>query len=364
MKKLVIDARESGTSTGRYVDKLIEHLYELKSPYRVTVLTTSQRLEFMCKLVPRFEVIESRYKEFTFAEQIGLLRQLQKIKPDLVHFPMIQQPILYQGHVVTTMQDLTTVRFRNPSKNWLVFTLKQQVYKFVTYWAAHKSARVMTPSEYVKADVARYTRINSRKVTVTLEAADAISDPPEPITELEDKHFIMYVGRPQPHKNLERLIEAFAIMRQTNPDLYLVLAGKRDVLYRRLRKRTELLGIKHVLFTGFVSEGQLRWMYEHTAAYIFPSLSEGFGLPGLEAMMHSAPVVSSDATCLPEIYKDAAVYFNPLDVAEIASTISNVLVDVHLRKHLVARGKAVAGSYSWRRTAQQTLDVYKEVLGD
>jgi len=364
MMKLVIDARESGTSTGRYVDKLIEYLNKLKPDYKVVILTTKPRLEFMSKLAPHFEVIESHYKEFTFAEQIGLLRQLNKLQPDLVHFPMIQQPILYRGKVVTTMQDLTTVRFRNPSKNWLVFVIKQQVYKLVTYWAAHKSARLMTPSEYVKEDVARYTRINSRKVTVTLEAADAIPDPPEAIADLDGKPFLMYVGRPQPHKNLERLIEAFAILRQTNPNLRLVLAGKKDALYRQLKKQTELRGIKNVLFTGFVSEGQLRWLYEHTSAYIFPSLSEGFGLPGLEAMIHGAPLVSSDATCLPEVYKDAAVYFDPLNIEEMASVISNVLSDEPLRKHLIARGKVVAGGYSWQRTAQQTLDVYKEVLGD
>jgi len=211
--------------------------------------------------------------------------------------------------------------------------------------------------------VAKFARINSRKIEVIYLAADPITAKSEPYDQLIDKPFIMYVGRPQPHKNLDRLIDAFALIRQTNPNLRLVLAGKKDVLYRRLKKLADLRGIKNVVFTGFVSESQLRWLYENTSAYVFPSLSEGFGLPGLEAMAAGAPVASSRATCLPEIYKDAAVYFDPLDVEEMANTITNVISDEKLRKHLVARGKTVASSYSWRRMAQQTLEAYKRVLG-
>ncbi len=158
------------------------------------------------------------------------------------------------------------------------------------------------------------------------------------------------------------LVAAFAELRQTYPSLRLVLAGKRDVLFRRLERQTQIKGIKNVIFTGFVSDGQLRWLYEHTKAYIFPSLSEGFGLPGLEAMMHGAPVVSSNATCLPEVYKDAVIYFDPLDIEDMAARIHDILTDEKLRKQLIAKGTALANSYSWLRLAEQTLAVYQEVL--
>ncbi|MGH7237195.1 MAG: glycosyltransferase, partial [Candidatus Saccharimonadales bacterium] len=98
-------------------------------------------------------------------------------------------------------------------------------------------------------------------------------------------------------------------------------------------------------------------------AYIFPSLSEGFGLPGLEAMMHGAPVVSSSATCLPEIYQGAAHYFDPLNVPEMAAKIAEVLDDEHLRGQLIAAGRLHAASLSWQRTAKQTLAVYQKLLG-
>ncbi len=366
-KHIVIDARESGTTTGRYIDKLLEYLAKIPSvnaSYKVTVLTTGHRVEAVKKFVAPFTVAETSYKEFTFAEQLGFLKQIRSLKADLVFFPMVQQPVLYRGPVVTTIQDLTTIRFRNPSKNWLVFTIKQIVYKLVNKYVAHKSAALITPSEFVKQDIARFARINSRKITVTHESADPITVAAEPLEELQNKRFIMYLGRPLPHKNLPRLIEAFASMRQQYPDLHLVLAGKKDVLYKRIARDVRQQALGNVHFTGFVSEAQLRWLYENTSAYVFPSLSEGFGLPGLEAMIHGAPVASSNATCLPEVYRDAAVYFDPLDVNDISRKISELLSDEKMAKELTQKGKKLAAAYSWQRMAEQTVVVFDHVLSD
>ncbi len=363
MARIVIDARELRTSTGRYIERLLYYLQKVDKKNDYVVLLYPKDIDGWTPTSKNFRKLACPYKEFTFAEQFGLLKQLNSLGSDLVHFGMVQQPILYPGKVVTTMHDLTTARFRNPAKNWLVFTIKQQVYKWVNKLAARKSKRIITASEFVKGDVAKFARINSRKIVVTPEAADLIKNTPEAIEELVDSRFIMYVGRPQPHKNLYRLIEAFAILRQNDPGLKLVLAGKKDALYKQLEKRTAQKGIKNVVFTGFVSEGQLRWLYEHTAAYVFPSLSEGFGLPGLEAMVHGAPVVSSNATCLPEVYKDAAEYFDPLDTQAMAGAIHKVISDEKLRNHLIRRGVVVSQKYSWQRMAEQTLEVYREVLG-
>jgi glycosyltransferase involved in cell wall biosynthesis len=361
---IVIDARESGTSTGRYEDKLIEYLHLLKPPFDITVLTKQHRLDFLKHIAPTFTIVESPYKEFTFAEQLGLKKQLNSLHPDLVHFGMVQQPILYKGRVVTTMHDLIMTWEKSPVKNPVVHWIKQQVYKWVNKRAARKSAAVITPSQFVKNAVVQFTGITPDKVTVTYESADPIPNKPEPITNLIDKPFLMYVGRPSPHKNLERLIEAFVVLKAKHPDLYLVLAGKKDSNYQRIEKLVASRDIADVIFTDFISEGQLRWLYEHCAAYVFPSLSEGFGLPGLEAMQHGAPVVSSNATCLPEIYGDAAHYFPPTDIPAMATAINDVLTDTKLRQTLITAGKAQAQKYSWRRMAEQTLDVYKQVLGN
>lgn len=362
MSHIVIDARESGTSTGRYVDKLVEYLCHLKPEHRVTVLTRAERVAYLRSVASDFEVVETPYKEFTFGEQIGFTRQLRALRPDLVHFGMVQQPAFYRGRAVTTMHDLTTVRFNNPVKNPAVFWAKQQVYKWLNKRVARKSAHIITPSEYVKRDVADYCRVPLSKITVTLEAADMLPPGSQPYTPVVDKPFIMYIGRPTPHKNLARLIDAFVILQTIYPDLHLVLAGKTDANYALHQRAVAQRSIKNVIFTGFVPDEQYRWLLEHCQAYIFPSLSEGFGLPGLEAMLHGAPVVASNATCLPEILGDAAHYFDPLNVQDMATKIAEVLNDQTLRSNLIHKGKTQAATYSWQRMAHQTLDVYNQVL--
>lgn len=362
MKRIVIDARESGTSTGRYIDKLVKYLNYFNVSEQVVILTRAERLEYFAENAPKFTVIETPFKEFTFSEQIGFRKQLNGLEADLVHFGATQQPILYRGKSVTTVHDLTTARFRNPDKQPVIFWIKQQVYKFVIHTVARKSAAIMTPSQFVKDDLVKFARVSPEKVTVTHEAADAIDSPATPLPDLQNKQFIMYIGRPTPHKNLPRLIDAFVQLQKDHPSLWLVLAGKKDANYRRIEADVVARGIKQVLFTDFITEGELRWLYEHTGAYVFPSLSEGFGLPGLEAMMHGAPVVSSNATCLPEIYGESAHYFDPLDVNDMANKINDVLTDSALRKELIKKGSRQAATYSWKRMAEQTLAIYRSVL--
>jgi glycosyltransferase involved in cell wall biosynthesis len=362
MSRVVIDARESGSSTGRYIDKVLENLSQIKPNLDITVLTKPPRVESLKALAPNFTIIESPYKEFTFDEQLGFKKQLKAQRADLVHFGMVQQPVMYRGRTVSTIHDLTTLHFTNPDKNHVVFKLKQVVYRYVVGRVARKSEIIITASEFVKNDLIDFSGVNPEKVKVIYEAADVITEPAELMDNLASEQFIMYVGRPTPHKNLERLIEAAELLKSQHPNLKLVLAGKKDANYRRIEASVQKRNIENVIFTDFVSEGQLRWLYENCAAYIFPSLSEGFGLPGLEAMAHGAPVVSSNATCLPEVYGAAAHYFDPTDIQAMADAINEVLTDRQLRDQLVAAGKQQVAKYSWRRTAEQTLAVYNKVL--
>ena len=365
MSRIVIDAREWSGSTGRYIRNLVRQL-EVLAPAddEYTVLMKPSDLGTWEPSKPNFRKLACPWREFTLLdEQLRFWRQLRGLKPDLVHFSKDHQPVLYRGAVVTTMHDLTTARFYNPAKLWPVFKFKQLVYRWVVKRVARQSAAILTGSQFVKDDVVEFTGVEPDKITVTYEAADVIKDNPEPVEGLAGKRFIMYVGRPTPHKNLERLVEAFELLRSRNPSLLLVLAGKKDVNYRRLEKNIQKRGVGGMVFTDYVSEGQLRWLYGHCAAYVFPSLSEGFGLPGLEAMAHGAPVVSSSATCLPEIYGQAAHYFDPLDLRGMADAVNEVLTDKTLRAELVKKGRAQAAKYSWEQTAKETLAVYRQVLG-
>ncbi len=341
---------------------LLRNLAPLKPDHEMVVLSKPGRLDYLRGVAPGFQIVESDHEEFSFDEQLGFKRQLKGLRADLVHFSMPQQPVWYRGKVVTTIHDLTTLRFTNPAKHLAVFKFKQQVFKRVIKRAARKSVAVLTPSQFVKKDVVRLAGVNPGKIAVTYEAADVITDQPDPIVGLEGKRFLVYLGRPTPHKNLERLVDAFVKLRAQHPELMLVLAGKKDANYRRIESGVESRGVRGVYFAGFANEGRLRWLYENCAAYVFPSLSEGFGLPGLEAMTHGAPVVSSNATCLPEIYGEAAHYFDPLDVEAMADAVNEVLTDKQLRAGLIERGREQAKKYSWRRMAEQTLAVYEKAI--
>jgi glycosyltransferase involved in cell wall biosynthesis len=364
MKRIVIDARTLRTSTGRYVERLLHYLQELDRKHEYIVLLKPEDVASWNPTHANFTKLICPHKEFGFDEQIGLKKQLDHLKADLVHFAMVQQPVWYKGDVVTTIHDLTTMRFSNPSKNSAVFTFKQQVYKYVVWRAAHKSAALITPSRFVADDIVRYTGVKPAKITVTYEAADVIDEAAVPVSALKGKKFLLYIGRPTPHKNLERLIEAFASLRARHPDLLLVLAGRKDANYERIEEDAYVRGVKNLHFTGFVSDKRLRWLYENCEAYVFPSLSEGFGLPGLEAMQHGAPVISSNATCLPEVYGDAAHYFDPENIQAMADAMDEVLTDTKLRKALVRKGRERVKNYSWRRMAEQTIAIYKQVLGE
>jgi glycosyltransferase involved in cell wall biosynthesis len=363
MKKIVIDARESGTSTGRYIDSLIKYLHEFNPPYELVLLAKNHRIDYLKKIAPKFKVIESNFKEFTFAEQLGLLKQIKELKPDLVHFGAIHQPVLYRGKSVTTVHDLTTARFRNPTKNWLIFTIKQNIYKCVIKRVAHNSTAIVTPTDYVKNDLASYAKISDRKITVTHEAAEDLSGKAEPIAGIAGKDFIIFNGRPLPHKNLYRVIEAYELLRQKYPQLLLVIAGRKDASFKSYLSFVRKLKLENsIVFTDYIPDSQLKWAFQNTKAYVYASLSEGFGLPGLEAMHYGAPLVSSNATCLPEVYGDAAHYFDPTNVNDMAEKIDEVLSSPKLQEELIEKGKKQVKKYSWRRMAEQTLDVYNEVL--
>jgi len=363
MSRIVIDARESGTSTGRYVDKLVENLSKIDSSNQYFLLLKSHRLNYFSFLPSNFNRVKCDIKEFSFSEQTKLISQILKLKPDLVHFTIVQQPILYFGKTVTTMQDLTTLRFRNPSKNPVIFWIKQRIYWIVNYVAPRKSKHIIAISEFTKKDVIKTLHYNHpEKITVILHSADVIEEKSQPIDSLEGRQFISYVGRHQPHKNLTRLVQAHNKLLETHPNLILAIVGKEDATTNHLKKQVSEEQMKNIVFTGFISDGQLKWLYENTACYVFPSLSEGFGLPGLEAMAHGAPVASSNATSLPEVNGDAATYFDPTSVEDISRAVEEVLTNKKLVDDLRARGKKQAAKFSWQRTAEQTLEIYKKVL--
>lgn len=361
MAHIAIDARIINSTTGRYIERLLHHLESLDTINNYTVIVPTKDKDFWIPRNKNFTVLTADFPNYSFAEQLGFKSFLDTLNPDLVHFCMPQQPALYKGDHITSFLDLTLLRTYSSDKNRLVFRAKQFVGRWLFKYVAKTSKHLITISDYVKNDVVSFSKVSPDKVTTTYLAGEtttvAISEYPTP-----SKSYLLYVGRQADHKNIPRLAEAHQELLKIHPDTWLVLAGKMDDNARANQKLFTEHGYKNIHFTDFIPDDQLNWLYENAEAYVFPSLMEGFGLPGLEAMAHDTPLVSSNATCLPEIYGEAAHYFDPTSTTDITRAITDVLDNKELREKLIANGSSQVKKYSWEKMAKETLAVYKKVL--
>ena len=362
MYHIAIDARIISSSTGRYVERLLHYLEQLDRTNRYTILVRAKDKQFYRPTNPNFHIVVADYADYSFAEQLGFKKQLDELGADLVHFCMPQQPILYRGLHVTTIHDLTLLKTYNSDKNWLAFHLKQLVGRGVFRWVSHSSQAIIVPSKYTEQDLLSFTKAARGKTYLTYEAADALAlNELKPYSEpLGD--FILYVGQQSDYKNIRRLGDAHQQLLTHRPELKLVLVGRKNAAAQRTEAYFQKQGYRNIIFTDFVEDAVRDWLYANCRAYVFPSLMEGFGLPGLEAMQYGAPLVSSNATCLPEVYSDAAHYFDPYDTNDIARAITDVLDDDMLCDTLVQNSQRVLARYSWEKTARETLAVYRAVL--
>lgn len=361
MAHIAIDARIISSSTGRYVERLVNCLQDVDPINHYTILVRAKDEHYFTPRVPNFSVQVADFDNYSFREQIGFKFFLDRLAPDLVHFCMPQQPILYRGPKVTTFHDLTLVKTYNSDKNWFVYHAKQLVGKFVFKKVARDSDHIIAISHYTATDLRSFVKIPKEKVTVTHEAGEVTSTEQEPYP-APYTQYLLYVGQYSDYKNIKRLGDAHQQLLKTHPNLGLILVGKKNDAAEKVADYFAQRHYQNIHFTGFVSDAQLNWLYAHALTYVFPSLMEGFGLPGLEAMAHGVPVVSSNATCLPEIYGSAAQYFDPLNTEQMAQAIDAVLSDPQLRERLIAAGTEQHKKYSWARMAQETHQVYEKVL--
>jgi glycosyltransferase involved in cell wall biosynthesis len=184
----------------------------------------------------------------------------------------------------------------------------------------------------------------------------------EPMPRYKDVPYFVYLGRAEPYKNNRRMIEAHQKLLATNPALRLVIIGQLDDLRKADMEWVKSRAYKNVDFVGWLSDAQAAWLYKYSKGYIGPSYMEGFGLPALEAMKQDAPVISANTTCSPEVFGDAAHYFDPFSVDDMARAMNDVLTNESLRKKLIAAGKVRSKKYSWKKMAQETLAVYQNAL--
>lgn len=361
MSHIAIDARIINSSTGTYIERLLYYLQKIDATNQYTILLRKKDKSYWKPTAKNFTVKIADFDNYSLDEQMGLKKMLDELSPDLVHFCMPQQPILYRGKHVTTMYDLTLLKTYSSDKNWFVYRFKQLIGRFVFKSVIKSSKFILTISEYSKKEILNFSKAPAKKIVVTLLSADIFKNKLEPY-ESPFSNFILYVGRQNDYKNIRRLGDAHQKLLDKYPDLGLILVGKIDDSVQINKKYFESKKYRNIHFTGFIPDSQRDWLYTNARAYIFPSTMEGFGLPGLEAMGYGTPVISSNATCLPEIYQDAAHYFDPFDTDDIARAIDDVLSNDKLRHDLIQKGYRQLKKYSWRRCAEQTHSTYMNAL--
>jgi glycosyltransferase involved in cell wall biosynthesis len=350
--RIGIDARNDGTGVGRYTFSLIRELAKLDGENEYTLFLNAKRYANYPAPGANFRTIEADIPWFGVREQLQLPRLVARAQLDLVHHPHLTVPLLETTPFVVTVHDLNYLDAAATARRAVL----RAGYR-LELLKARRARRLIAVSEHTRGEVVRLLAVDPDRVAVTYEAADAPAVEPDPGT-LErygiEAPFFLYVGSAYPYKNLARLIEAFARLEGYR----LVLAGDFEDFGAALKEHAS----KRVVFTGPVSEPELAALYAGAFAYAFVSLSEGFGLPGLEAMAAGVPVVAAHAASLSEVYGDAAHYCDPHDVGSIASALSEVAADEGLRSRLVERGRQRVAEFSWTRTAEQTLAVYHEAL--
>ncbi len=365
MAKIVIDCRMLGwTGIGRYTERLLTQLEKTDETNDYVILIQKQDWDLWSPRRPNFRKVEASIRMYSFSEQIKLLFLLYRLKPDLVHFTAQNRPLGYLRKHLTTIHDLTLLDYNTSRRAAWFYYLRMLAFRLDVWWTVHFSTRLLVPTEFGKQDILRRYRVKSKKIVVTNEAADKLSARPGSLKRFGLNDFILGgVGNAYPYKNLLLVIKAFSIVHAKLPDLKLVFVGPDDPFFERLKEQAASLGLAdRVVFTGRVSDQELVALYQQAKFLVFPSLSEGFGLPGLEAMWADLPVLSSSASCMPEVYGPAAEYFDPTDAEKLADAILNLATNPKRRQELVKLGHAQINKYSWERMAAETLEVYNRLL--
>lgn len=376
--KIGIDCRLwDETGVGRYIRNLVYNLQKIdkKNEYVLFVLSKDyEAVKFQISSRfdwDKFQIVKADVRWHSIAEQLEFPKILKKENLDLMHFSYFSVPIFYNRPYVVTIHDLIINHFPTGKASTLpfpIYSLKLLGYKFLIVQAARKAKKIITVSNATKKEILDHLKVSEGKIIVAYEGID------DKVTNLnsamqnqlpnkfKNTKYFLYVGNAYPHKNLERLLKAFNMLIDTN--ISLVLVGKDDYFYKRLKKKVEEMKLlDKVIFLKNVNDEELANLYKNAIALVVPSLMEGFGLPALEAMANKCLVLASDIPSLKETCGNAALYFNPLSIDELADKFR--MVSLHTTEYgrleeLRKKGVERARKFSWRKMAEETLQVYED----
>lgn len=367
--RIAIDARKlHDFGIGTYVRNLLQEFARLSTADTYVLICRPEDVGFVKALGPRFEPWPDTSANYSIREQLTVPLDLRRAKVDLFHAPHYVVSPFITCPVVVTIHDCIHLRF----PQYLPSRMAHLYARTFMSIAARRARRIITVSQASSDDIQHYLHAPASKIEVIHNGLDArylLPPDEDSMANVRERFilnapFILYAGNIKPHKNVERLIDAFAMLREDgHQDLKLLIIGDELSKYpgiRRLVHRHHLRA--HVRFLGFVPDATLAALYRLASIFVFPSLFEGFGFPPLEAMASGTPVVTSNVSSLPEVVGDAALLVDPLNPAAIAGAMARVLSEPSLRRDLIAKGYTRARAFSWTEAAARTREVYHSVL--
>jgi glycosyltransferase involved in cell wall biosynthesis len=370
--KIAIDARKwRDFGIGTYVRNLVRHLATLDRQTTFFLFCNPADEATLRDLAANFVPVVDGSGGYGFKEHFSIPWKLHRLGADLLHSPHYVRPLLCTTPTVVTVHDCIHLLF----PEYLPSQMAWRYAHAMIGSAIRRSALIFTVSQASRRDILHfYPWADPDRVQVVPNALDdaLLADPGvEEMERVKERYqirgrFVLYAGNIKPHKNLDRLIRAYAQVRARpgNEDLKLFIIGDEVTRYPALRRCVEAAGVRQdVRFFGFVPDRTLAALYRMAAVFAFPSLYEGFGLPPLEAMACGTPVVTSNISSLPEVVGDAAVLVDPHSVDDIAAGIEKVLGDEAFRAMLVERGLARVKHFSWERSVEAIHAGYLKVLG-
>lgn len=370
--KILIDARMYGlenTGIGKYVMELLTNLTDVDSSNNYFIILRNKYYKEL--IFPNnFKKIKGDFRQYSFSEQFLIPKIIREVKPDLVHFPHFNIPLVFGGKYIVTIHDLLMHKqkgFEATTLNPIMYLIKRSAYRLVFDRGVKKAVKIIVPSETVKKELLGYYQIPPEKVSVTLEGVSDLAGSIS-ASQLAEKYkikkpYFIYTGNAYPHKNLKRLIDALSSLnKERSEKVSLVIVSARSFFMVRLEKLIKKLGASpFVKLLGFIPDGELGALYKGSVGFIFPTLSEGFGIPGLDAMQARTLVLCSEIPVLKEIYKDHAIYFNPFDFTSIEMGMEQALdLSSEERESIVSSANDFVKRYSWHKMAQETLRVYED----
>jgi len=364
--KIGIDCRLAGAQhagIGRYIQNLITRVPGLAPEINFTLFFFSQkqiREIFPHGVDHNVSIVIAPIQHYSLAEQFKLPDLFNQAKVDLMHVPHFNAPFFYEGPLIITIHDLLWHEQRGLNVTtlaWWKYWLKYLAYRQVVNHAIDLALAILVPANTVSQTIQKYYPQSQHKIVVTKEGVDTNLQSHSQPTATKPKKYLLYVGSLYPHKNLEVVLHALSLL----PDYRLKIVGARSIFQAHTEQKIKQWHVAdRVDLLGFVPDRDLKKIYRETTALVQPSLSEGFGLTGVEAMACGAPVIASEIPIFQEIYGPAAFYFNPHSALSFIEALRKLAAAS--RSTVIKKGYQQAQQYSWDEMARQTVAVYQKIL--